>query len=235
MAPSKIVHPAHIDQLKSNLAEVDRLLEIHSEIAGKTVGRKYKVEVLNRSALVLLVACWEAFVEDLATNAFEFLLANANDPSVFPTKVRVAATRELRSHPDETKVWELAGDNWKKVLVNHKHTTLKRHVGRLNTPRPAQIDEMFSDLIGLDKLSKKWSWAKNSNADVLDKFEKMVTRRGAIAHRVSEGAAVHKAYVRKSSDAVIRASSVSSNRVRDHLEVQTGLYPWVRIVAGSAR
>lgn len=235
MATRKPARPEHIIQLKGNLAEVDRLLEIHSEIAGATVGRKYKVEVLNRSALVLLVACWEAFVEDLATNAFDFLLKNSDSPDVFSKRVLVAATRELRTDPDESRIWAIAGDNWKRVLAMHRDATLKRYVGKLNTPRPEQVDSLFEELIGLRSLSKEWSWQKNPNADVLERLGHLIKRRGAIAHRVSEGAAVHKAYVRRSAEMIIRTSSISSNRVRDHLKIQTGKLPWRQITAGSAK
>jgi len=66
-----------IQRFEGNVGEVKRILEIHREIAGKAPGRKRDVEVLNKSAVVLLVACWEAFIEDLAEAAFDFLLANA--------------------------------------------------------------------------------------------------------------------------------------------------------------
>jgi hypothetical protein len=49
-----------------NVAETERLIDIHSALTGKERGYRHNVEVLNKSGIVLLVACWEAFIEDLA-------------------------------------------------------------------------------------------------------------------------------------------------------------------------
>src|SRR6266404_6762364 len=52
-----------------NCADVDRLLEIHADLAGPAPGRKFGVEVLNKSAVVLICAFWEAFVEVIVAEA----------------------------------------------------------------------------------------------------------------------------------------------------------------------
>ena len=67
--PIRIVrHPPHINSLKTNFQEIDRIIEIHGEISGSGPGYKHNVQVLNKSAIVLLLACWEAYIEDLMTN-----------------------------------------------------------------------------------------------------------------------------------------------------------------------
>lgn len=40
-----------------NLEDVGKLLDIHEEISGKSPGRKYGVEVLNKSGVVMTTAC----------------------------------------------------------------------------------------------------------------------------------------------------------------------------------
>lgn len=50
--------------------------------------------ILNKSGIVLAVSCWEAFVEDLASHAFNWLLEHAKAPTVFPRKVLTLASRE---------------------------------------------------------------------------------------------------------------------------------------------
>ena len=66
-----------MDALFINLSEIARLLEIHKEISGPGPGYKHNVQVLNKSAIVLLLACWEAYVEDLAESAFNFMLSKS--------------------------------------------------------------------------------------------------------------------------------------------------------------
>ena len=79
--------PLHLQNLLNNLEEVWRLLEIHEGLSGSGPGRRHNLEILNRSALVLLVACLEAFLEDLARHAFDWMLANASEPTLLPARV----------------------------------------------------------------------------------------------------------------------------------------------------
>jgi hypothetical protein len=55
--------------LDANLKEIERLLALHTMVGGKTKGRRYGLEVLNKSAIVLITAYWEAYCEDIAAEA----------------------------------------------------------------------------------------------------------------------------------------------------------------------
>ena len=98
----------HIVDLQSNVAEVDRLMTIHQHIAGTDRGRKFDVEVLNKSGIVLLVACWEAFVEDLAVTSLEFMVNESADHRKLPRDLL-----ELVGNKNQgLKAWSLAGNGW---------------------------------------------------------------------------------------------------------------------------
>src|ERR1700687_2367308 len=116
MSPVRIPgpKPEHYVQLLANLDEVCDLVSIHVALTGAGPGRRGKVKVLNKSGIVLLVACWEAFVEDLATAAFDFLLAKAPGPRVFPSRVLVSAGKSLRESSDDRAIWALAESGWRK-------------------------------------------------------------------------------------------------------------------------
>jgi len=215
-----------IQKLIGNVAEVNRLLEIHKQLAGNSPGRKHKVEVLNKSAIVLLVACWESFIEDLAGAAFEAMMTSAADPSVFPNDVLTLSSKALRTDSDTRKVWRLAGIGWKTVLADHKTEILKEYVGKLNTPKPKQIDGLFSSLTGISSLSATWTWHKSSAAQAVEKLTKLVELRGSIAHRVAASSAVHKSTVSSYVEFVYRLSVVSSNQVRTFVHARTKAHPW---------
>ena len=136
----------HIEHLVSNVDEVRRLGEIHSQITTTGPGYKHNVQVLHKGAIVLLVAGWESFVEELATNTFDFLLDKSKDPSIFPKKVLALAGRPLRECDDETEVWKLAGDKWRDVLIEHRDQLLDRHIGKLHSPKPDNVDDLFRNL-----------------------------------------------------------------------------------------
>ena len=96
--------PAHTTRFLSNIAEVRRLLEIHEKVTGKGPGKRRNVQVLNKSAIILLVACWEAYVEDLCEVAFDFMLKHAPSHDVFPDSV----LERVASKHQGPKTWEPA-------------------------------------------------------------------------------------------------------------------------------
>ncbi len=220
-----MAYPDHVRRLVANLREVRRLTAIHTTVAGSGPGHKHDVEVLNKSAVVLLVACWEAFVEDLATVAFNELLAAATTPSIFPARVLALASKPLREDADERRVWELAGDGWKQVLVVHREKVIAKIVSPLNTPRAAQCDKLFESLLGI-RLSCNWHWRGMAATRAQTLLDELITLRGEVAHRVAASRPVRKKYVRDMSALVARLSAASHNAVTDELERRIGKRPW---------
>jgi hypothetical protein len=216
----------HLKSLYDNLVEVALLLEIHRQIAGPTVGAKHNVEVLNKSGIVLLVACWEAYVEDLAGESFKLLLRRAKDPNAFSTKVLIAASKALREDKDARRVWDLAGDGWRTVLRNHQGQVVRRYIGNLNTPKPDRIDELFASLLGLSSVSRRWSWRKCNPAQARARLNRLVELRGSIAHRVSTPRSVQKKDVVNSADFVGRLAVATHNAVSAYLGTALGHRPW---------
>jgi hypothetical protein len=229
----------HIQNLETNIAEVKRLLEIHEELVGASQGRKHNVEVLNKSAIVLLVACWEAFVEDLASTAFEAMLTHAPDHSIFPDDVLTQASKKLKAAPDNREVWRLAGTGWLAVLADHKSDLFKEYIGKLNTPKPKQIDALFSSLIGVQSLSAKWIWPKSDADKAKKKLTALIELRGSIAHRVATSQSVRKAAVTGYMDFIYRLAVISSNHVRTFVRARTKIrtkkQPWGSYRYGKIR
>jgi hypothetical protein len=225
--------PDHVKNLISNTEEVLNLIRLHAIIVGGKRGRPPNLEVLSKSGVVLLVACWEAFIEDLAWNSFEFLLANADSPKVIPMKVLTYASKKLKDDPDERKVWELSGEGWKDVLRKYRDEIIDRYIGRLNTPRPAYVDSLFEKMIGLNNLSKLWKWRGVSNESAINKLNRLVTLRGEIAHRVTASRSVRRRYVERSSGFIQRLAAISSNASRELLLSRTGNEPWIPVLYGE--
>jgi RiboL-PSP-HEPN len=223
-----MAQPPHVENLISNHVEVMRLAEIHATISGTGPGRraKYDVEILNKSGIVLLVATWEAYIEDLAISAFDAVFAAASTCTVFPSKVLTLAARELRSSADERRVWELAGVGWRTVLQDHRQVIIDRYVGTMNTPKPEQVDGLFSELIGLSALSSHWHWIKTNSDQAKKRLTDLVELRGDIAHRVKTSRTVTKGEVLKAQDFTSRLAAVSSNQVRKYVHTLTNKYPW---------
>ena len=228
-------YPLHVKNLADNVEDVLNLVRIHVKVGGSGAGRKHKVEVLNRSGIVLVVACWEAFVEDLASQAFVAILADAADPGVFPKRVLVGAAKSLRDDKDESKVWNLAGSGWRRVLENYRDQLFAEHIGRLNTPRPERVDQMFEKLIGFKRLSTQWQWKGMPNDRALENLEALITLRGEISHRVTAGSPVYKKNVEAATELVVRLAVIASNRVGTFVQTRIGKPPWSEVSLGGVR
>lgn len=221
-----LTNPApHLKELLSNVYETATLLDIHTEIAGVGAGRKHGVEVLNKSAIVLVVACWEAYVEDLAKSALEFMIAEASDHRAFPKPV----LERVSSKNSGINSWNLAGNGWKKALSDNLTEVLAKTTGILNTPRAAQVDDLFSKTIGLMDISKKWSWPGRTSVQAVKALDDLVTLRGSIAHRVKSAQRVRKQDVKDALDLVGRLSIRCNNEVRTFVHGKVGKYPWIAV------
>lgn len=216
----------HVERFLENSKDVDRLLELHAESAGTSPGHKHEVEVLNKSAVVLLVACWEAFIEDMVSEAFDLLLRRATTHEAIPAKVRIEASNRLRKDHDERAVWELAGAGWRAVMERHRAACFKQYLGTFHTPRTEPVDNLCETLLGLKGLSKNWHWHGVSVDNAKERLEELINLRGDIAHRVSASRPVRKNDVVKNIRLVSRLVVASHEAVAQHLGRLLGGRPW---------
>lgn len=204
------------DAFEKNMEDVDRLVAVHQLLVGPTRGRKHGVEVLNKSALMLITAYWEAFCEDFCIEAFDFLLAHTTQPRDFPVDVRIIVGRELKADKDERRLWGLAGDGWKHVLKSYRDEVLKRWVDRLNTPKARHVDDLFKRTIGIVQVSAAWKWPGMSRANARKRLDHWIELRGAIAHRGKAAKSIVK-------DTVTQYRS-HVNRIVEHTTVSVARY-----------
>lgn len=237
MTPRRRTQPPnapHVLSVRKNLAEVNRLMEIHSSISGHGPGRRRNLQVLNKSAIVLLLACWEAYVEDLAKNAFEYMLGSASSPKIFPDHVLAIAGKRVTKN-GAMDVWNLAGEGWKEALKTHKEEILCKYIqrGSFNTPSPENIDRLYSELIGLKSASKEWFWPGMSNHRVKEKIKGLIDLRGQIAHRVESSSPVYKQDVINYKKMIARLGTILHNRTLALIYSRTGQQPWRRYKHGK--
>jgi hypothetical protein len=209
------------ETFQENLEEVKNLLAIHRFLTGEKPGRRHSaVAVLNKSGIVLLVACWESFVEDLADKTFSALLTSAKTPYYFPKSVQKLVVSLLKDDKNELKILELAGDGWKSTLKQYRTETVTKFIGGFNTPSAENIDGLFSGLIGLDNLSKCWSWPKTRPGSARRRLSKLIKLRGDIAHRVKSksGKTIQKGAVESYSEFIQQLAEHSNQRVNRYLK-----------------
>jgi RiboL-PSP-HEPN len=212
--------------LHANLEDIRRLLELHSLVGGKGVGRRHRLEVLNKSAIVLITAYWEAYCEDIAAEALAHIVKNAKSSAALPNELKKLLAKELKAGLNELEVWKIADSGWKKYLGDRLDLLKERRNWDLNTPKTDQIDKLFLHALGIEKISNSWGWKGMAVAQSSRKLDKYVALRGAIAHRGKGSATVKKSHVSDYFDFVQNLAGRTGGAVNKHVKAITNKRLW---------
>src|SRR5258708_11223117 len=167
---------------EANAADVGRLLEIHSDLGGDKQGRRFRLEVLNKSSIVLITAIWEAYCEDLASEAVKHIVKHAPNSTSLPKELKKKIAKELRDDLNEISIWALADPGWRSVLTQRLSSLAEERNRKLNTPKAQNIIDLFNVSLGLLDVTDRWFWRGMSVAQAKAKLNRYFTLRGAIAH-----------------------------------------------------
>jgi hypothetical protein len=209
-----------------NKKDVEMLWHIHKEVSGSGKGRKHRADVLNRTAIVFISACWESYIEDVCMECFDFLLCNVDDPNTIPSKVKTIAARKLREDKDERKIWELAGSGWKEILNNHRETAREGWLKDFNTPKSKQVRVLFLDLLGITDITSNWLWSEMTTENACAELERFISIRGNIAHRIKHEETVHKIWAKDFLSHVTRLVDLTDEALHHHIFQITAAHPW---------
>ncbi|MPZ68305.1 MAG: hypothetical protein GEU71_02120 [Actinobacteria bacterium] len=185
-----------------------------------------KTEVLNKSAIVLLTAFWEAYCEDLAVEAVSHLVEFAESAEELPQRLRERVARELRKERDELSVWRLADDGWRRMLRVRLRELQKKRNLLMNTPKSSNVDYIFDNYLGVPHVSEAWHWQGMTQESACKKLDRMVTLRGDIAHRGSAAKPVSRAVARGHLKHVRRIVGKTGGAVNSVLRDSTGVGLW---------
>lgn len=218
---------AHRSLLDDAVPDVTRLIEFHEKETGSAPGRRRpEIQVVSRSAVVLICAYWEAFCEDLAAEALHHLADNASDGISLPKELKKTFKSVLlnaKEQQDELAIWRLAGDGWRTVLRERADLLVNDDDRSLNTPKTEQVKTFFQVNVGISNITTNWKWHKNNPARTTGLLDEFVTLRGAIAHRGSPSGGVLKGHATRGMDLVLRLAAASAKAVSDHLNKHTSV------------
>lgn len=176
-----------------NAKDIEKLLELHNTDIGTTPSRRSGLEVLNKSAIVLLVAFWEAYCEDIAAEALEHIIKNAKNTAALPLPLKKVVAKALKADQHELAIWKISDGGWRTYLMERFDDMKKERDKKLNTPKTVQIEDLFESAVGIEKISESWKWGEDiTPKEASKKLDDLVTLRGAIAHRGSDVKSVKK-------------------------------------------
>src|SRR5207253_1822226 len=98
---------------------------------------------------------------------------------------------------------------------------------RFNSPKTAQIDDLFLKALGIAKLSDSWRWSKKMIvARTTKKLDKYVALRGVIAHRGTAATSIRKSQVTDYFNFVKKLVGRTGAAVSRHVRTVTPVSLW---------
>lgn len=153
-------------------------------IGGDDRGRRRNLESLNKSAVVLTCAIWEAFVEDLAAETLLHLAELATTPDMLPSDLQKNLMKFCaQSNKNELALWGLAGDGWRDLLRRLADKLSQEDGQTLSSPSSQKVDAFIRQQTGISGLSDSWKWSGVTADRAQERLDDLVKLRNAIAHR----------------------------------------------------
>lgn len=175
-------------------------------------------ELVARAYIVMLVASWEAFCEDLASEALQHIVKFVPSPEELPTEVKKRLAAQLEKEKHDLAVWRLAGDRWRGELETQLATYQLTRDRNFNTPKSENVRTLFKNAIGLPDVTAGWRWQRMSPVRAAQKLDEVVSLRGAIAHRATADAPVLKEDIEKTAGHIGKLVQRSIDTVCEYVE-----------------
>jgi hypothetical protein len=224
--------PRHVAQFIRACSELKLLQAAHVEHLSRTNKADSfpdSESIFIKAGIALLCSAWEAYVEDLARNGIDFLIKNCKEPKDLPEGVRKNIAKEIRLDKNELAPWELAGDDWRNVVLKRFEAAIAREVNTLNSPKAHKVKSVFSEMLGIDDITTCWHWAMFDVKSVSELVNHLVETRGSIAHGRNPTLPAHTIRMIYLEAVVTQCAFLMNNHVREHLLKITSKDPWAMV------
>jgi len=141
-------------------------------------------KIILRSIIVLMVAAWEQFIEQLAEKSVLSLTNHLRDSNPIPEKVKqsiaIFTVPENRSNLRgfSNSVWNFSEKGWKKAYHDYCIFNSKE----LNTASSKNIKRFFENIIGIKDITSNWKYNNLTSVECANKLDDLIDLRHDIAH-----------------------------------------------------
>jgi hypothetical protein len=167
-------------------------------------------------------AFWEAFIEDLASDALTHLASHAESAIQLPKDLQKSVVEELQRRKHELAMWELAGDRWRNLLRDRAERIISINDRTLNSPTSKNVDDFLRVQAGMPCVSGAWHWHGTAVIKARQRLDDFVGLRNKIAHRGTADVAVLRRDAERGFELVKRLTACSLATVDRQLLVATG-------------
>ncbi len=212
-----------LQRYQSKLSDIRDLFEIADLLPGASKGergrRSENQKVLHKSAIVLLTASWETYVENLLIESVDFLSSKAHTPDVLPIDLRKSISKYDKN---ELFHWQFSGDNWRIITS----TYIRHSLRNFNTPKSSNIIEVFSSHLGIIDISKSWSRRNKAQEQAVETLDEWLNERHKIVHGDLSDPRYLKRDVISYQEFLEKTVSLTDEAVKKHLKKLVGIDPW---------
>jgi len=210
----------------ANVKDIDKLLELHAAKGGDQPGRRYGLEVLNKSAIVLITSFWESYCEDLSEEALEVIGRHAPNADALPKEIKKVIAKNLKDEKNELAIWAISDNKWRSVLRTNFVALKTERNKTFATPKSFNVNDLFESAVGLPNMSSNWKWERMTPLLAATKLNGFVSKRGDIAHRGSSTSTVKKSEVVAYLNHVKKLAGKTGGAVKKHVKTITGQDLW---------
>lgn len=215
--PGNLSRPYCLAAFSSGLADVERILGVAPQTRASADQPRKTAEAIYRAATVLTCSTWEAFIEDLALEALRRVVERyrAGKPlTALGQEVGVRTSRDMER--EGVRLQDPV------ALVAARNVVLRCN---FNTPKTANINNLFERTLDLEAMSSSWSHGGVTATMAARRLDAFVNLRHDIAHRKRGADKVWKTDI-VSNVALLEALSIlTCNRVREWLAAAQGETP----------
>lgn len=202
------------------MIDVDRLIESHVALHNGNRGKK-GLGHITRSAVVILAATWENYIESLLNESLKYICNNLEFPKQLPKVVQKSFANKIRKDKNEQKALHLAGDGWKQVIQGYA----RQETDLLHSPKSQQVDLLFKNYTGYKNFSKDWD-------DLGIKLDAFLSKRGEIAHKGRQAKYIKMSELSVDKEMIECLSINIDGLIADYLKatIQGNRLPWNKVV-----
>ncbi len=214
----------------SNFEDIEHLIGMVKgmRILDETDGENSdaEVNVLYRSAVVLMISHWEAYIEDICAEALSHIVEETTDPDKLPKEIRKKVGKEIKSTNNDIEAWKLAADGWKVFLKQREAKYFEERNRSFNTPKPEQTNMFVENVIGLKNITNSWKFDDVSAEENAERLKKLVELRGQIAHRGNLNHELTEDWLVEEVKFLKKIVSKTGGKINGHVKKSVGTGLW---------
>jgi hypothetical protein len=207
-------------------SDIDHLIDLHEtmvnvfEADAEPVPEGY--EVVFRSAVVLMVSHWEAYIEDICSEALDHLVRHTTDPTKLPKEIKKQVAGEIKRSSNEIEVWKLADAGWKAYLRGRLAAFKELRDRSFNTPKAENTADFIKRTLGIEDVRSAWSFDGKDSKAISEQLDRLVAIRGEIAHRGRLQQRLDAKFVTQQTAFLRHLASKTGGTINTHLKKATG-------------